>query len=96
MHKKNILKKHTDELPSFDFSEELMDLDDGMINEMFCGFVEASNNQIMQAMELTKLIVNKNPDPISADKIFDLFSKSMEVIANNTPMKDLLERFPKN
>ena len=64
---------------------------------MFGNLIEASKNQITQAIELTKLITDKNQDTMDATDIFAIFNKSMEVIMNSSPViKDLWKKFPKD
>lgn len=54
------------------------------------GIIEASNNQMTLAVELTKLVVNKSTNNMNEDEIFVVFKKASDVIANSTPMKGLM------
>ena len=60
MTKKTPLKVHEEEIFDFsDISDDTYD-EETMIGVM-SGMLEASNNQMMMAIELTKLIVGNNP-----------------------------------
>jgi len=83
-----------DEAPEFDFSELInAGIGDETVSEVFRIFIENSNNQMNQAIELTKLIVNRNPDSMNTAEIHEVFIKSINVVINNTPIKELLEKF---
>jgi hypothetical protein len=43
------------------------------------------------AIELTKLVVNKNPNNMREEDIFSTFKRASDVIANTTPLKGLLD-----
>ena len=77
---KNICKckknNKDNEASEFDFPDFLGSEENLMVGEMFHDLIEASNNQIVQAIELTKLITNKSQDAMNADKIFAIFNKS--------------------
>ena len=97
MAKNNLIKKHNaSELENdFNFSDFLDAPDDEAIAGVLHGLIEASNNQMTLAIELTKLIVNKSVDnTMSEDDIFGILKKSTKVIAENFPLKTLLEDFP--
>ena len=96
MAKGNIVKKRNEpELEDdFDFSDFLDSPNDEAIAGVVHGLIETSKSQIVLAIELTKLIVNKNPDTtMNEDEIFSVFKKSTKVIAENFPLKALLEEF---
>jgi len=55
MAKNNMLKKHQEVEDDFDFSEMLTpSYDDETMAGVMSGLIEASNNQMMLAIELTK------------------------------------------
>ncbi len=56
--------------------------------------MQASSHQMSIALELTKLIVEK--DPVQKDReehVFSVFKKATKVAAENFALKDLLEQF---
>lgn len=65
---------------------------DEAIADFMHGVIEASNNQMTLAVELTKLVVNKNTNNMNAEEVFSVFKKASDLIANSTPMKGLLEQ----
>lgn len=56
------------------------------------GIIEASNNQMTLAVELTKLIVNKSTKDMKEDEVFLILKKASDAVANSTPMKTLWEQ----
>lgn len=98
MSKSNMLKKHKEIEDGFDFSA-LMDpsYDDEAMAGVMNGLIEASNNQMMLAIELTKLAVEKSTaKDINEDDIFSVFKRASGVIAESFPLKALLEKLPAN
>lgn len=98
MAKKNALKVREEEIFDFhDMSDDDAYDDETMIGVM-SGMLEASNNQMMMAIELTKLIVANNPvkniDPVKniEDHVFSVFKKATKVIGENFAMKNIMEQ----
>ena len=61
------------------------------------GLIEASNNQVMLAIELTRLALGKNASTdMKEDDVFSIFKKASGVIAESFPLKSLLENLPAN
>ncbi|MBA2649201.1 MAG: hypothetical protein H0U75_06290 [Legionella sp.] len=94
MAKKNSIKKQ-DELPDvFNFSD--MSYDDSYDQEtmvgVMSGMLEASNNQMMIAIELTKLIVANNPVNNMEDHVFSIFKKATKVVGENFALKNIMEQ----
>ena len=91
MAKKNTLKVHEEEI--FDFSGMSDDgYDDGTMIGVMSGMLEASNNQMMMAIELTKLIVGNNPVKNMEDHVFSVFKKATKVIGENFALKNIMEQ----
>lgn len=58
------------------------------------GMMEASNNQMTLAIELTKLAVSKNTaQDMNEDDVFSIFKKASGVITESFPLKALWEKF---
>ncbi len=104
MAKNNLIKKHREKVVETDFDDdfdfsELMDssYDDEMMAGVMSGLIEASNNQMTLAIELTKLAVEKNPaQSMHEDEVFSIFKKASGVINDNFPLKKMLETFSRN
>lgn len=97
MAKKNSLKKQDKELSVYDFSDDAYTYDDaydqGTMVGVMSGMLEASNNQMMMAIELTKLIVaNNNPVKNMEDHVFSVFKKATKVIGENFALKNIMEQ----
>lgn len=92
MAKKNKLQIQDDDI--FDFSD--MAYDDAYDQEtmvgVMSGMLEASNNQMMMAIELTKLIVANNPVKNMEDHVFSVFKKATKVIGENFALKNIMEQ----
>ena len=94
MAKKNSLKKQAELDDVFDFnviSHENSYDEDTMLGVMG-GMLEASNNQMMMAIELTKLIVANNPVKNMEDHVFSIFKKATKVIGENFALKNIMEQ----
>jgi hypothetical protein len=102
MAKNKMLKTHQDVEDDFDFSEMLApsydDYDDNeTMADLMSGLIEASNNQMRLAIELTKLALDKNAaKDMNEDEVFSIFKKASAVIAESFPLKSLLENLPTN
>jgi hypothetical protein len=99
MAKNNALKKHKVEEDVFDFSEMMEEgsYNDELMAGVMNGLIEASNNQMLLAIELTKLAVEKNPaKEMNEDDVFSIFKKASGVIAEKFPLKALWEKFSAN
>jgi len=90
---KAMKNQHDDDL---DFSEYLEPSfeDESMILDGMNNLIEASNNQMMLAIELTKLVVTHTDGKgRNVEEVFAIFQKASELVAENLPLKSLLERF---
>lgn len=70
--------------------------DDYESNEIYStiltNMVEATNNQMNIAVELTKLVSNtNNSSTLNEEKIFSIFQKAMHVIGTCSPLKKIWE-----
>ena len=92
MAKKNTVKVRDEDV--FDFSdmsyEDSYD-QDAMVGVM-SGMLEASNNQMMMAIELTKLIVANNPVKNMEEHVFAVFKNATKVVGENFALKNLMEQ----
>lgn len=96
MPKKNVLKKY-DALHDFDGSDESDPSYDEAMTGVMHGLIEASNNHMTLAIELTKLAVEKHSSKeMNEDEVFSIFKKASEVIADSFPLKALWEKFSEN
>lgn len=94
MAKKKPLEKQ-EELPElFDFSDmsydEAYDQDDMM--GIMHGMLEASNNQMLIALELTKLIVSNDTVDNREEQVLSAFKKATQVVSENVALKNLIEQ----
>jgi hypothetical protein len=100
MAKNTMLKKHKEEDDDFDFSEMLgssYDDSDETMAGMMSGMLEASNNHMMLALELTKLVVGKNTSKdMNEEEVFSVFKKALGVITESFPLKALWEKLGAN
>lgn len=74
---------------------------DSSDDEAMVGFaqdiLESSNNQMTLALELTKLVVEKNAATnMKEEEVFSVFKKSLGVISENFPLKKLWGKFSTN
>lgn len=99
MAKKNSLKKQDKELSVYDFSDDAYEeayeeaYDQGTMVGVMSGMLEASNNQMMMAIELTKLIVaNNNAVKNMEDHVLSVFKKATKVIGENFALKNIMEQ----
>ena len=99
MTKNKALKKYEAELADplefnddFDFPDDYSH-DDEAFAGVISGLIEASNQQTMAAIELTKLVVAKSSDQtMTEDKIFATFKRASKVVYDIYPLKSLLEQ----
>ena len=78
----------------FDFSNMVQSsADDDAMMGMMSGLVEASQHQIQMALELTKIIVDKNTASSMTEKeILSTFQRSSQAVSRHSPLKELWER----
>ena len=92
MAKKNTVKVRDEDI--FDFNEMSYEDSydqDAMVGVM-SGMLEASNNQMMMAIELTKLIVANNPVKNMEEHVFSVFKKATKVIGESFALKNIMEQ----
>jgi hypothetical protein len=94
MAKKDPVKKQDELLDVFDFSETTYDdsYDQETMVGVMSGMLEASNNQMMMAIELTKLIVANNPVKNMEEHVFSVFKRATKVVGENFALKNLMEQ----
>ena len=78
----------------FDFSNMVQSsADDDAMMGMMSGLVEASQHQIQMALELTKIIVDKNTASSMTEKeILSAFQRSSQAVSRQSPLKEFWER----
>jgi len=91
MAKKKALQIRDEDV--FDFNDTSYEsYDEGTMVGVMSGMLEASNNQMMMAIELTKLIVANNPVKNMEDYVFSVFKKATKVIGENFALKSIMEQ----
>ena len=91
MAKKKALQIRDEDV--FDFNDTSYEsYDEGTMVGVMSGMLEASNNQMMMAIELTKLIVANNPVKHMDDYVFSVFKKATKVIGENFALKNIMEQ----
>jgi hypothetical protein len=94
MSKKSMTHEHCDHDhdhdEEFDFNE--MSFEDDSMSEIMNNMLETSNNQMLIALELTKLIATNNPVKNMEDHVFSVYKKATKLVAENFPLKKLLEQ----
>lgn len=91
MAKETLMKEYMDDaedaLDYFDGSP-----DEGMMGSMMESLMETHHQQTMMAIELTKVALSKNSDAhMSEEKVFDVFKRAFQVIAESSPLNNLIE-----
>jgi hypothetical protein len=96
MAKNTMLKKHKEVEDDLDFSGMFdQSYDDEAMAGIMHGLIEASNNQMILAIELTKLAVEKiSSKDINENDVFSIFKKATAVISESFPLKELMENLP--
>lgn len=92
MAKKTTVKVRDEDV--FDFNERSYadSCDQETMVGVMSGMLEASNNQMMMALELTKLIVANNPVKNMEDHVFSVFKKATKVIGENFALQNIMEQ----
>jgi len=78
-----------------------MDMDDHYDDEamagVMSGLIEASNQQMKMAIELTKLIVENNSTKgVSEEQVFSIFKKASKMVGENNTLKTMLKQLGMN
>lgn len=91
-------KKPLTEYDAFFDDEELMEggdsYEDDIVAGMMGGMLEASNNHMLIALELTKLIVGKHPDSNDKNRekhVFSVFNKANQIVNDNFVLKNAFD-----
>jgi hypothetical protein len=64
------------------------------MSDFMISMIEAANHQMTLTNELTKIVVGKSTKEMNADEVFAIFKKAAVVIAETSPLKDLMEKLP--
>lgn len=91
-------KKTLSEYDAFFDEEDDMDevYEDDIVAGMMGGMLEASNNHMMIALELTKLIVGKHPSKDEKNReehVLSVFNKANQVVNDNFLLKNAFDKF---
>jgi len=62
------------------------------MSTLMASIVEATNHRMTLTNELTKLVVNKNPDRMGAKEVFAVFKEAAAVIAETYPLKGFMDK----
>jgi hypothetical protein len=94
MSRKNEVREQEELYEDFDLSDDF-DSDefypDDSINNLMSGLLEASNQQMMMAVELTKLIIAGKPSTDNLEEqVFSTYKKATQVIGENFALKNIM------
>lgn len=82
----------------FEEDGDICDMMDSLNQETMSGFmigiIEAVNNQMTVTNELTKIVVGKSTKEMNVEEVFEVFKKAALVVAEASPLKDLMKNFP--
>ena len=94
MAKKSAAKKHdVIEMENFMASLDFPECGHDDAAAIFAEYVEVTKHQQNIAIELTKIIVEKNSDEkMNAEEIFSIFKQATEVAIESYPAKTLIEQ----
>ena len=83
-----------DDFEDFDYFDDMDEsCDDGMADMMNC-LIGASRDQMAAAIDLTTLVIDANgADSMNEDQVFAIFKRASTVIAENSPLNELLNQF---
>ena len=83
-----------EDFEGFDFLDDMDEhCDDGMADMMTCLFA-ASKDQTIAALDLTTLVIDASAsEHMTEDQIFAIFERASKTVADNSPLKDLLQQF---
>lgn len=89
MEKPTASKKQS--TPEFELSDMMMDSpDEEFALGMMSGLIEAHRHQQQTAIELTKLVVEKNnAKPMKEEEIFSIFKRASQVVSEMSPIKEI-------
>jgi len=62
---------------------------------MIC-IIEAVNHRMTVTNELTKLVLNKNPNDMDSKEVFAVFKEAATVVNEIYPLKDFMDRCTPN
>lgn len=93
MAKKNVSKNQEEEILDFiDMNYEDESYNQETMINMMSEMLDASNTQMMMAIELTKLIVAKSEVKNMEDHVFSVFKKATKIISENFALKNIMEQ----
>lgn len=100
MSKRNRVKKfhHQDHEHEQEFAFDFPDfmessVEDKMISGMMNSLIQSLSQQMLAAIELTKVVLSKNPSStLTNEDIFATFKDASKVIQDTSPLKGLWEK----
>ncbi|NSL17256.1 hypothetical protein HRQ65_02510 [Tatlockia micdadei] len=93
MAKNKIAKKEQlalDDDFEFMFNDDLSSFGEEDMTSAINGLINASNQQMKIAFELTKLIVGSNN---TEDQVFSVYQKALKIVCENYSLKTMLKEF---
>lgn len=77
----------------FDFDcEHDHAMEDGVVSSMMNAMMETNRDNMKVALELTKLICERNSDCKSKDAILETFNQTMQTVEKNSSLKPFIEK----
>ena len=64
------------------------------MSDFMTNMIEAANHQMTLTNELTKIVVGKSAKEMGADEIFAVFKKAAMIVAETSPLKELMAKPP--
>ena len=83
-----------DDFEEDDICDMMDSFNQDTMSDFMTGVIEAVNNQMTLTNELTKIVVGKNTKEMNAEEIFEVFKKAALVVAEASPLKNLMKNFP--
>ena len=94
MARNSVVKRREEIEEDFDFSDMMGSGDDEAMVGVMQGILEASNNHMTLALDLTKLVLQKNTaSSMREEEVFSIYKKSLGIISESFPLKALWEKF---
>jgi len=94
MARNSVARRHEEVEEDFDFSDMMGSSGDEAMVGVMQGMLETSNNHMTLALELTKLVLQKNTaSAMREEEVFSIYKKSLGIISDSFPLKELWEKF---
>jgi len=102
MAKNNTVKKQQEvieddfDFTDMDYSCDDHEHDDEAMLGLMSGMIEASHNQMLLALELTKIALDKTTEKMDVDDVFAAFRKASAVISEKFPLDAIWKKCTEN